>query len=111
MTVQNKIEKDSPFSESIRSRIISPLKAIRQHCIDCSGGSRAEVRNCSITDCSLHAFRFGYNPKRKGLGRIQNFYIPDDEPISNIGQVEIEENLPTQHRVSTKEKILEEETI
>jgi len=37
----------------------SPLKAIRKHCIDCSGGSEKEVRECVIPDCPLYPFRFG----------------------------------------------------
>lgn len=42
--------------------IKSPIKAIRQNCINCSGGDLGEVRNCMITDCPLYAFRFGKNP-------------------------------------------------
>ena len=42
----------------------SPLKAIRQHCLDCSNGSASEVKNCSIASCSLYEFRLGRNPFR-----------------------------------------------
>ena len=45
--------------------MITMGKAIRQHCIDCSGGYRTEVRQCHITTCSLHPFRFGKDPGRK----------------------------------------------
>jgi len=40
-------------------------KAIRQHCIDCSGGYRLEVNRCHITTCALHPFRSGKDPSRK----------------------------------------------
>jgi hypothetical protein len=38
------------------------LKAIRRRCIDCSGGSLAEVRACKCDTCPLHPFRLGKNP-------------------------------------------------
>ncbi len=41
------------------------LKAIRRRCIDCSGGSLAEVRTCNCTTCPLHSFRLGKNPNRQ----------------------------------------------
>lgn len=33
------------------------LAAIRAHCLECSGGSRKEVRNCRVTGCSLYPYR------------------------------------------------------
>lgn len=44
---------------------LTPVKAIRQHCLECSGGSPSEVRNCVILDCPLYAFRLGKNPNIK----------------------------------------------
>jgi len=46
------------------SEIRSPLRAIRQNCLDCSNGSSYEVRECQIKDCPLWPFRFGKNPFR-----------------------------------------------
>jgi hypothetical protein len=40
----------------------SPIRAIRAKCVDCSGGSMAEVRLCALTHCPLWAFRMGHNP-------------------------------------------------
>jgi hypothetical protein len=45
---------------------ITPLKAIRAHCLECMGGSAKEVKRCNIPDCSLYEFRFGHNPSLKG---------------------------------------------
>lgn len=39
----------------------SPIKAIRANCLDCCGGSEAEVRKCTITSCSLWPLRMGVN--------------------------------------------------
>jgi hypothetical protein len=45
----------------------SALRAVRRRCIDCSGGTDAEVRSCQYgpnhsAPCSLHPFRGGSNP-------------------------------------------------
>lgn len=40
----------------------SPVKAIREFCLECCGGSRDEVRTCTAPRCPLYAFRFGKNP-------------------------------------------------
>jgi hypothetical protein len=47
---------------------LSPLKAIKKHCLDCSGGSRHELQNCVIPDCPLYPYRLGRNSARKGIG-------------------------------------------
>lgn len=47
---------------------LTPLKAIRAECLDCSGNSPKVVRFCHITDCPLYPFRTGHNLKRKGVG-------------------------------------------
>ena len=47
---------------------LTPIKAIRKKCLDCSGWKPAEVRLCEMTDCPLYRFRMGKNPNRKGLG-------------------------------------------
>lgn len=38
---------------------LTPLKAIRAKCIDCSGFQMKEVRNCQHADCSLYSLRMG----------------------------------------------------
>ena len=42
----------------------SPIKIIREHCVECSGGSPAEVKLCPVTKCRLWPYRFGRNPNR-----------------------------------------------
>ena len=48
------------------STYLTPIKAIRRHCLSCSGDSPKEVRLCVITDCPLYPYRLGKNPHRKG---------------------------------------------
>jgi hypothetical protein len=40
------------------------LKAIRAKCLDCSGGSHADVAGCLVRICPLYPFRMGHNPWR-----------------------------------------------
>lgn len=44
---------------------ISPLKAIRLKCLDCSCGSSNEVKLCPVVKCPLYPFRDGHNPYTK----------------------------------------------
>ncbi|MFA7421667.1 MAG: hypothetical protein WCZ90_18430 [Melioribacteraceae bacterium] len=44
----------------------TPLRAIKKHCLECSGYEKKQVRECVIKDCVLFAYRQGKNPNRKG---------------------------------------------
>jgi hypothetical protein len=48
------------------------VKLIRKFCLECMGDSRQLVRECE-SDCALHPYRFGRNPKRAGMGRKDAF--------------------------------------
>lgn len=45
------------------SNKITPLQAIKRHCLDCLG-NRKEVMACDDEDCNLYPFRMGKNPFR-----------------------------------------------
>jgi hypothetical protein len=47
---------------------LSPMKAIREKCIECSGGYKREVVLCVVPECALFVFRRGSNPNRAGVG-------------------------------------------
>jgi len=34
--------------------LLTPVKAIRAKCLDCTGGQSAEVRKCPTHTCALH---------------------------------------------------------
>ena len=44
---------------------MSPLRAIRAHCLDCCAGSAQEVAKCMALRCSSWPFRMGTSPHRK----------------------------------------------
>jgi hypothetical protein len=45
-------------------RKMSPLQAIRAHCLDCCGGSAHEVAKCMALRCPSWPFQMGSNPWR-----------------------------------------------
>ena len=49
----------------MQEKKISPIKAIRLKCLECSNGSANEVKLCHIERCPLYKFRFGKNPNRQ----------------------------------------------
>ena len=42
---------------------LEPMKAIRAECIECSGGSRSEVRKCQVTSCRSYPLPMGHRPQ------------------------------------------------
>lgn len=50
------------------AKSITPLRAIREKCRECSGGSAAEARECPVSGCPLYPYRDGHNPARQGIG-------------------------------------------
>lgn len=43
---------------------LTPVKAIRAKCMDCSGGSFLEVRECPCVECPLYPYRMGHRPHK-----------------------------------------------
>jgi hypothetical protein len=46
--------------------MLTPIKAIRAKCLDCSAGSDSEVRSCTISACPLWPYRMGKRPEIPG---------------------------------------------
>jgi hypothetical protein len=55
---------------------LTPMKAIRAKCLDCSCGNAAEVRRCHITACPLWCYRAGRKPSAEEAG----MYTGEGEP-------------------------------
>jgi len=49
------------------SKTLTPIKAIRAKCLDCSCEQVKEVRECQIKDCFLYPYRMGRRPKKEGV--------------------------------------------
>ncbi|MCL4354648.1 hypothetical protein M1349_04250 [Patescibacteria group bacterium] len=57
---------------------LTPLKAIKKHCLECSGYEKKEVRECKISDCVLFDYRLGRN------GIIISFWFFFSTVISSV---------------------------
>ena len=64
---------------------LTPIKAIRAKCLECSAGQLKEVRDCMIHDCGLFLFRLGKNPNRKGIGNLKGRFSQDSQ--TQLGQI------------------------
>lgn len=82
----NEVAKDY-----IERKKITPMRAIRAKCLDCSGGYSNEVASCPITDCPLYSYRDGHNPTLKGKGNADILKRINDERITtgNVNESEI----------------------
>ena len=69
---------------------LTPLKAIRAYCLDCCLESAKEVKLCPAEGCSLHPFRMGHNPNRKGIGGFKQMETDDEdeEDVNDFGEDE-----------------------
>lgn len=48
-------------------KVLTPMKAIRAKCLECSAGSAAEVRSCPVTGCALYIYRKGKRPTEEDI--------------------------------------------
>lgn len=55
------------------SKKITPMRAIRKKCLECTNGQASEVKYCLIKDCPLFAYRMGHRPQET------DFNIEDEE--------------------------------
>lgn len=56
-------------------KCLTPIKAIRAKCLECSNYQPKEVRECLITDCPLYRYRMGKNPNRVGIGNLKGVLL------------------------------------
>lgn len=42
---------------------LTPMRAIRLKCLECSNNQFSEVRECTVKKCPLHCYRSGHRPK------------------------------------------------
>jgi hypothetical protein len=54
-----------PKQRVVKAGSLTPMKAIRAKCLDCSGGNATEVKLCTCQDCPLYPFRLGMPKWRK----------------------------------------------
>ena len=62
----------------------TPVKAIRKKCLDCSYWSPKEVRECTIINCPIYAYRFGRRPNKAVVDTLKRFYGENVEPTKGF---------------------------
>ncbi|BCO11332.1 hypothetical protein GEOBRER4_n1645 [Citrifermentans bremense] len=45
---------------------LTPIKSIRQKCLDCCCDQIKDVRECNIKHCALHPYRMGRRQAKQG---------------------------------------------
>ncbi len=48
-------------------QVLTPIKAIRAKCMDCTCNQPTEIRECRITSCALWPYRMGKRPSKRQL--------------------------------------------
>ena len=48
---------------TLKTKNLTGMSAIRAKCMECSGFSTVEIKECSMRECALYPFRFGKYPK------------------------------------------------
>ena len=46
-----------------KTKVLTPMSAIREKCLECSNWQPKEIRECPCGDCVLYPYRFGKNPR------------------------------------------------
>ena len=51
-------------------KILTPIKAMRAKCLDCTCNQPKEIRLCTVINCALWPYRMGKRPKREPAGEL-----------------------------------------
>lgn len=62
----------------------TPLKSIREKCLECCVHQVGEVKKCTADDCSLYPFRLGKNPNRQAINRAKVVLSKNTASISDL---------------------------
>ena len=74
---------------------MTPMQAIRRHCLECCGGRSSVVKYCTCdgvnsTRCDLWPFRFGKRPATVAKKYGKQLLDPRQMPSAAIPQEEVE---------------------
>ena len=58
----------------------TPIKAIREKCLDCSFWQPGEVRQCTAIDCPIYPYRLGTRPTEETLKTLEDYFSKNPNP-------------------------------
>ena len=68
----------------MKKLIYTPIKSIREKCLDCTAGSRKEIRLCPVIQCAIYPYRFGKRPTQAIVDTINDYYKKNPEPTREL---------------------------
>ena len=68
----------------MKNTINTPIKSIREKCLDCTAGSRKEIKLCTVIQCALYPYRFGKRPTQAIVDTIKEYYEENPEPTRGL---------------------------
>jgi hypothetical protein len=64
------------------SELLTPVKAIRAKCLDCTGDQPKEVRECPVYACPCWPYRMGRRPTKKTYAeKSPRYEVPPHLPV------------------------------
>ena len=93
---------------------LTPIKAIRAKCLDCTGNQPKEVRLCSCLSCPLWVYRMGVRPEHKRAleanedARVEK--LRDSHLINNSNAMETNNGLKKEKSTLQKSQKVTEDT-
>ena len=66
-------------TKTVLASSLTPMRALRAKCLDCSDGSAKEVKLCCISECPLWVYRFGKRP-----GSVVDATLLDPEHVQTL---------------------------
>jgi uncharacterized Fe-S cluster-containing radical SAM superfamily enzyme len=80
----HQIQYEIYLSKLMKKLYDTPIKAIRKKCLDCTAGSRKEIRLCPVVECALYPYRFGRRPSQAIVETIKKYYEQKVEPAKGL---------------------------
>ena len=68
----------------MKKLVKTPIKSIREKCLDCTNGSRKEIRLCTVVQCALYPYRYGKRPSKVIVDTIKDYYDKNSEPSREL---------------------------
>lgn len=65
MTIEHTIDLIENGADVVKTIRLTPVRAIRFHCLQCCAGQVKEIRECNIPRCALYPYRLGKRPKNE----------------------------------------------
>lgn len=73
---------------------LTPIKAIRAHCVECSGSVFKCALWCPVTNCALWQYRLGSRPSTVAAKHCPELVDPEAQPGSQIDVDSLPKGIP-----------------